>query len=208
MSGFQELLDNPGTAAFSRIKYLRRLGTEEQIKEFLSGLFLAAFEGKYRGDWDALIAHLERWEDVAIDGQFRTMTMPEGDIPWATLGKPLNRAKIALVTTGGVYVEGQKPFERGDTTYREIPRNVGKGDIRIWHPGYDTRPATEDINCIYPIDRFAELEAEGVIGEQAGAGYSFMGLINDTDSLINETAPDAARKLKEQGVDAAFLAST
>ena len=48
MSGFQELLDNPGTAAFSRIKYLRRLGTEDQIKEFLSGLFLAAFEGKHR----------------------------------------------------------------------------------------------------------------------------------------------------------------
>jgi D-proline reductase (dithiol) PrdB len=205
---YHELLDNPRTAAFSRIKYLQRLGTEEQHKEFLNGLFLAAFEGKYTGDWEALISLLERWEDVAIDGQFRSMAMPEGDIPWAALGKPLDRAKIALVTTGGIYVEGQNPFERGDTTYREIPRDAAKDQIRIWHPGYDKGPATEDINCIYPIDRFAELESEGTIGELAGNGYSFMGLINDTDSLIGETAPESARRLKEQGVDAVFLAST
>ena len=206
--GIEELLSNPATAAFSRIKYLQRLGTEEQVREFFNGLFVAAFESKYRGDWDLLNGYLKRWEDVAIGGQFRTMAMPDGDIPWAILRKPLDQARVALVTTGGVYVEGQKPFERGDTTYREIPRDAGKEHLRIWHPGYDTRPATEDINCIYPVDRFKELEAEGLIGELAGTGYSFMGLINDTDSLINETAPQAARRLKDQGVDAVFLAST
>jgi D-proline reductase (dithiol) PrdB len=203
-----ELLDNPGTAAFSRIKYLQRLGTEEQAREFLNGLFLAALEGKYRGDWDSLIEFLECWEDVAIGAQFRTLAIPDVDIPWATLGKPLDRARVALVTTGGVYVEGQKPFERGDVTYRELPAATPGDQLRIWHPGYDIGPATEDINCIYPVDRFAEMESEGVIGELASTGYSFMGLIDDTDALSNETAPKVARRLRDEGVDAVFLAST
>ncbi len=86
----KELLANPGTAAFSRIKYLHRFGDDDQIKEFCNGLFLAAVEGKYQGNWDLLNDFLERWEDTAIGLQFRTLKLPDtGDIPWATLEKPL-----------------------------------------------------------------------------------------------------------------------
>ena len=81
-------------------------------------------------------------------------------------------------------------------------------EIRIWHPGYDTGPATKDINCIFPIDRFRELESEGVVGELAETNYAFMGLIPDPTELIESKAPEVARKLKEDGVDAVFLAST
>jgi D-proline reductase (dithiol) PrdB len=204
----KELLENPRTAGFSRIKYLQSYGTEEQMAEFINGLFLEAFNAKYSGDWDAFIAFMEGWEDVALTGQFNSMEMPEGDIPWATLSKSLSSSKIGLVTTGGLYVEGQEPFERGDTSYRLIPSDVRKEDIRIRHRGYDNGPANKDINCVYPLDRFKEMEAEGVIGELSATGYSFMGLINDTETLINESAPEVARALKEDGVDAVFLAST
>jgi D-proline reductase (dithiol) PrdB len=194
----KELLANPGTAAFSRIKYLNRFGDDDQIKEFCNGLFLAAVECKYQGNWDLLNDFLERWEDTAIGFQFRTLKLPDaGEVPWARLTKPLDESRVALVTTGGVYLEGQRPFERGDDTYREIPRDTPGDRFRIWHPGYDTGPATRDINCIFPIDRFRELEAEGAIGELAGTNYSFMGLIPDPERLVNETAPEAARKLKE-----------
>ena len=67
---------------------------------------------------------------------------------------------------------------------------------------------TEDINCIFPTDRFAELEAEGFIGKLAETSYSFMGLIPDPNELVSRTAPEAARRLREAGVDAVFLAST
>ena len=204
----KELLENPRTAGFSRIKYLQNYGTEEQMAEFINGLFIEAFNAKYTGDWDAFIAFMEGWEDVALTGQFNSMEMPEGDIPWATLSKSLSSAKIGLVTTGGLYVEGQEPFERGDTSYRLIPSDVRKEDIRIRHRGYDNGPANKDINCVYPLDRFKEMEDEGVIGELSATGYSFMGLINDTETLINERAPEVARALKEDGVDAVFLAST
>ena len=112
------------------------------------------------------------------------------------------------MTTGGVYVDGQTPFTRGDVTYREIPRDTAATQLRIWHPGYDRGPALKDINCIFPIDRFKELEAEGLIGELAQTSYSFMGLIQDQEALINRTAPEVAERMRNAGVDAVFLAST
>ena len=204
----KELLENPRTAGFSRIKYLQSYGTEEQAAEFLNALFLEAFNAKYTGDWDSFVEFMEGWEDVALTGQFNSMTMPEGDVPLATLSMDLSSAKMALVTTGGLYVEGQEPFKRGDTSYRLIPSDVRKEDIRIRHRGYDNGPANQDINCVYPLDRFKEMEAEGKIGRLSATGYSFMGMINDTETLINESAPEVARALKGDGVDAVFLAST
>ena len=204
----KELLENPRTAAFSRIKYLQRRGSEDEMAEFLNALFLEAFKAKYSGDLDAFIEWMEGWEDVALTGQFNTMESPDVEIPWATLSIPLSSAKVALVTTGGLYVEGQEPFGRGDTSYRRIPSDVRKEDIRILHHGYDNGPANQDINCVYPLDRFKEMESEGKIGELSDTGYSFMGMINDTETLINDSAPQVARALKQDGVDAVFLAST
>ena len=206
----KELLENPGTAAYSRIKYLRSLGYPDQVKEFISGLFQAAVESKYQGNWEILNEFLERWEDLAIGLQFQSMRRVDtGSIPWAELKKPLDQCTIALVTTGGVFIEGQTPYtHRDDVSYREIPRDAPKDDFRIWHPGYDKGPATKDINCIFPIDRFKELEAEGLIGGLAETSYSFMGLIYETERLISETAPEVGRRLKDAGVDAVFLAST
>ena len=57
------------------------------------------------------------------------------------------------------------------------------------------------------MDRFQELEAEGIVGSLSDNYYSWMGLIDDTDTLINKSAPEAALQLKEADVDAVFLAS-
>ena len=205
----KDVLNNPGTAAYSRVKYIPRFASEEKMVEFINGLFQKAVEAKYKGDWEELSEFLDQWEDFAIELQFSGMKIPELEgMPWATLKKPLSQCRIALITTGGVFIEGQTPFERGDFSYREIPRDVSKETLRIWHPGYDHGPAEEDINCIFPLDRFQEMEAEGIIGELAQTQYSFMGLINEPEALINGTAPEVGRLLKEAEVDAVFLAST
>lgn len=207
----RELLSKPNTAPFSRLKYISRLGSDEQVAEFVNALYIAAAEAKYEDDWDKLSDFLDHWEEVGIGLQFAGLNIPDLEgIPWATLMKPLASAKVALVTTGGVFLEGQTPYtERGDATYREIPRDAAHDAFRIWHPGYDFGPAMQDINCIFPLDRFKELEDEGVIGELAEINYSFMGLIPDpTEVLMPETAPEVGRRLKGEGVDAVFLAST
>ena len=72
----KRLLDDPGTAAYSRIKYLRAFGAEKQIAEFLQGLFAAAAEARYDGDLGGLDAFMERWEDAALDMQYRTTIEP------------------------------------------------------------------------------------------------------------------------------------
>ena len=73
----QELLDNPGTAAFSRIKYLQRYAYDDQVKEFINALFLVTAESRYQGDWQQLIDFLDHWDEVATDLQFQSMRMPE-----------------------------------------------------------------------------------------------------------------------------------
>ena len=53
------------------------------------------------------------------------------------------------------------------------------------HRGYDISGPQEDINCVFPMQRLLEMEAEGVIGELAPTAYSFMGLINaNTNALL------------------------
>ena len=58
------------------------------------------------------------------------------------------------------------------------------------------------------MDVFRDLEREGVIGQLADTNYSFMGFIQRPDLLSTETAPEMARQLKADGVDAVLLTST
>lgn len=51
---------------------------------------------------------------------------------------------------------------------------------------------------------FHELAQEGVIGALAERNYSYHGLTN-IPRLINESAPQWAQTLKDDGVDAVFL---
>jgi len=206
----RKLLENPNTAPYSRIKFLSTFGREDQIVEFLNGLFLTAVESKHAGNWEALYHFIEGWENTAIGLQFMDIVLPDlGPLPWATLDKPLDQSTVALITTGGLYLAGQTAFtETGDPSFRVIPKNARPTDFRIWHAGYDNGPARKDINCIFPIDRFRELERERVIGVLAESNYAFMGLIPEPSRLIEQTAPEVARRLKDDGVDAVLLAST
>ncbi|MBI3949701.1 MAG: hypothetical protein HY314_04510, partial [Acidobacteria bacterium] len=69
-----------------------------------------------------------------------------------------------------------------------------------------TKHVSADKNCVFPLDRLRELEAEGVIGALAPRHFSIMGYVAVTDPLINETAPEVAEKLKADGVDLVLLA--
>ena len=85
------------------------------------------------------------------------------DAPWTPLPQPLNRCRVAFMSSGGVHHKAQSPFHtRNDTSYREIAKNVDVGDLRIAHFGYHTDDARKDPNCVFPIERMRELEAEGI----------------------------------------------
>ena len=131
--------------------------------------------------------------------------------PWAPFSGPLSEARVALVTTGGVYVrEGQEPFVDDDPSFRVIPSAAPTSDLAIFHEHYDTSNAEKDINVVFPIERLRELEAEGAIGSLAADAFGFMGYIvgDNIPRLMEETAPGAARLLRADGVDVALVGTT
>jgi hypothetical protein len=94
---------------------------------------------------------------------------------------------------------------RGDYTFRELPRSLCTGDYLISHSHYDHKWVLEDIDRLLPLEVFSGLEEEGVIGELAEIRYSFMGSIPNPLRLIADTAPEAARRMQDKGVDACVL---
>lgn len=131
-------------------------------------------------------------------------------IPWVSLRKPLNECRIAIITTGGVHLHEQTPFDmqdsHGDPSYRVIPAATPHSDLEITHDYYDHRDAERDLNILFPMEHMAALTERGSIGSLADC-YSFMGHIegDHLTTLQQQTAPAVSRLLKQQQVDAVLL---
>jgi D-proline reductase (dithiol) PrdB len=125
------------------------------------------------------------------------------DAPWTPLGKPVKDCRIALVSSGGFYVAGERPFDDNDLSYRLIPRDTRLDDLRIHHHGYRDDDADRDPNCVFPLDRLREFEAAGVIGELADVAVTFV-MTYAARRDITERGPQIAAELKARSVDAAL----
>lgn len=131
-------------------------------------------------------------------------------VPFVRLRKPLRACRLAFVTTGGVHLRSQPPFDmgdsRGDPSFRAIPADTPIAQLTITHDYYDHRDAERDLNILFPLALGRELVAQGALGS-LGTGYSFMGHIEPphVDTLLHRTAPDMARQLRQEQVDAALL---
>ena len=125
--------------------------------------------------------------------------------------RPLRESKIALVTTAGLHMPDQPSFDSsikgGDCSYRWIPNDVAVGELLIAHrsKSFDQEGIARDRNLCFPLDRFREMVSEGIVGSLNHRHVSFMGSITAPGRLQQLTAPEAARELKQDGVDLAFL---
>ena len=133
------------------------------------------------------------------------------DSPWTPLTKPTHQCRLSLVTTGGVHLRSQNPFDMtdpsGDPTFRGISADTSPEDLDITHDYYDHTDADRDINVVFPVERVLELKNTGEIGDVNHRHFSFMGHIKNPhiSTLLNVTAPRVASALKEDGVDIAIL---
>jgi len=130
--------------------------------------------------------------------------------PWQRLAHPLREAKVALLTTGGVYLKRwQEPFAdqdpHGDGGFREVPANVESEDLAIAHGHYDHKYADRDINVVFPLDRLRQLERDAFIGSVAPLHYTLMGYNTRPYKLLADSALQMAWRLKMANVDAAVL---
>ncbi len=125
--------------------------------------------------------------------------------PWTPLRKPLSQCKLALMSSGGILYRGQPRFHREDASYRQIPKNAAAADLAIWHFGYPTADAEKDPNCVFPLARLREFEAEGRIGELCDPAFSFMGGVYSSRKVRDELAPKIVEELRSRNVEAFYL---
>ena len=127
--------------------------------------------------------------------------------PLTPIRKALKASKVVLISSGGIYLKDQPPFNpiKNDLSFREIPKDVQLGDIRISHDFYDHTDAEKDINCVFPIERMRELEQEGFIKELSEINFTFMGRIFRKSQLLGEMIPWLIGRLWELKIDLAFL---
>ena len=166
-----------------------------RIKNRLIARVITRFPGLL--DVDKMV---EKIEPISVEG-----------VPWTPVKKPLSESKIALVTTSGVHLKSQTPYDMvdpdGDPTYRAMPSDTPLEEYMITHDYYDHSSAGRDINVVFPVTRISELVDKGLIGSLATTNYSCMGHITGehVETLVTETAPEIARSLVSEGVDVVLL---
>ena len=132
-------------------------------------------------------------------------------VPWTPMGRPVRTAVIALVTTAGVHLRTDPPFDMtdpdGDPSVRVVPVDAPRGAVTITHKYYDHAAADRDLNVVLPVDRLRELAAAGLVGGVAPRVYSFMGHVDGAHvrTLMETTAPEVARRLRADGAEAVVL---
>ena len=143
-----------------------------------------------------------------IIGKAAEFMVKEIDTPpvIAEVKKQLSDSRVAIVTTAGVHLKGDKPFDtRGDYTFRIIPGNSDCSSLTITHEHYDKTEVLQDINCVFPLEILRNLRDEGYIKDVAPRNFGFMGYIPKVDKLINESAPKIADILADDQVDIVLL---
>jgi len=137
-------------------------------------------------------------------------------IPWAPVAKPLAESKVALLTTAGVSMKDDAPFDmnyerehptRGDSSFRRVRRDATAEDIVANHLHIDTGYIERDLDVALPLARLDELVAAAEVGASAETHYSIMGYQgNDSSTLERESAPAIAAALVSEEVDLFLLA--
>ena len=127
-------------------------------------------------------------------------------LPFVRPNKPLDRSRLALVTTGGVHLPDQPRFDiddpAGDCSYREIPTTAN--DL-TWTHAYYRPDEGSDLDAVFPLQTLRRLVSDSAVGELSARHFSFMGAIHDPTQLVGRTAPEVAGKLVEDQVDVVLL---
>src|SRR2546428_12642014 len=95
--------------------------------------------------------------------------------PFVRPARPLAACRLAIVTTAGLHIRGDRPFTPGDQTYRVIPSGTRTADIVQSHTsiGIDRAPILRDLNISFPIDRLRALATRGELRRLAPHRHSF-----------------------------------
>lgn len=125
----------------------------------------------------------------------------------------ISRAKIALVTSGGIvpkgnpdHIESSSASKYGKYSIEEFS-DLTMETHETAHGGYDPTYANSDADRVLPVDVLREMEGEGKIGSLHKYFYTTTG--NGTAvASAKKFGAEIAAELKKDGVQAVILTST
>lgn len=136
------------------------------------------------------------------------------EIPWTPLSKPLEECTVALVSSAGLALNTDQPFDQegerqnpwwGDPSFRVLPRTTKAEELKLYHLHIHPRLVEQDLNTIFPLQHLLELEHRGEIGRVASNHYSYMGYILQPQVLLEQSVPEMVYRMKQDGVDIVLL---
>lgn len=165
---------------------------------------------------------LQRWKDDAdvtaalnasdwktAFAQYTYLQIPD-EPAFARLDKPLSAATIAVITTGGLYIDGeQPPFDAadvyGDASIRLIPAGTPTDRLKLAHDHYDHTVPDQDQRTINPMEHLAALVAEGFIGGVHSPQISAHGYIPLWTRVRESLIPAVLAELTDRPIDGVLL---
>lgn len=194
----KKLVDNEIIGLPDEEGYLRRGLLRDQLVDKKAGTRLV----------DMLLAKVngEPFESEMLPTSFEPVPMPAAV-------KDLSKAKVMLITDGGLVPKGNPDRIEGTAATRWGSYNIeGRSDLEgeeyeVSHGGYDTRFVQEDPDRLVPLDVMRELEKSGVIGKLHDEFISTCGRSNPL-SNTRRLGREMVEKIKKEGVDAVILTST
>lgn len=127
--------------------------------------------------------------------------------------KELARARIAVVTTGGIVPKGNpdKLKQSNSTEWRAYSVEglgaLGPDAFESIHAGYDTSSANANPNVVVPLDALRELERSGEFGSLHPRYYMTVG-VGTAVAEARRMGREIAADLRQQEVDAVVLTAT
>jgi hypothetical protein len=212
-----------GSRSNLNFKFLKGL-SDDDAAEFFRQLLEELGNAYDGGNFDSLLQLAIEWQIRGYapqEGMRRRWVYEEG--PFAELGKPLSESRVALLTSSGHFVTGDDPrpfgvekmtqqeaedrideFLKTPPTLSRIPVDTTHEELLVRHGGYDITSAAADPGVTFPIAALRELEAEGIIGSLHHDAFSFTGATAQK-RIINESGPEWAQILSDEGVEAVLL---
>jgi glycine reductase len=127
--------------------------------------------------------------------------------------KDLSKAKVALLTSGGIVPKGNPdhiPAATAKVWGRYALAGMDRLEPGAWesvHAGYDPVYANDDPNRVAPYNTMRQLEKEGIIGEI----YPYLCSTTGNSTSVADAmrmGEEMVRQLKADGVEAVIMTST
>jgi glycine/betaine/sarcosine/D-proline reductase family selenoprotein B len=133
------------------------------------------------------------------------------EVPFAPLGRPLAKARVALLTTAAPYRPelgdqgAGAPYNAAAKFYEVYSGDTAVDhDLRVSHVAVDQAHLSDDANCWFPLPALRRAAERGRIG---GLTVRFHGVPTNRSQrhTAEVDAPEVVKRCREDGADAAVL---